>query len=87
MTNRRCPGQDLQNWKPEDIYNVRCPFCHQEMEFWKDDPFLICPHCHHEVRNPKFDLGCAQWCQYADDCLGILVKNRVQSDGGAIDKS
>jgi hypothetical protein len=27
------------------------------------------------VRNPRIDLGCAEWCQYAPECLG--------QDGGA----
>jgi len=28
------------------------------------------------VVNPKIDLGCAEWCQYAEQCLGVnVVKN------------
>jgi hypothetical protein len=42
------------------------------MEFWKDEPVLHCPKCKQEVRNPKIDMGCAEWCQYADECLGKL---------------
>ncbi len=68
----RCPGQDMRFWKPEDIFNVRCPFCSQEIEFWKDDPFLNCPNCSSEVRNPRIDLGCAKWCKSAAECLGKL---------------
>ena len=33
----RCPGQDMQFWKPEDIYDVECPKCQAKVEFWKDD--------------------------------------------------
>jgi len=34
------------------------------------------------VVNPKIDLGCAEWCQYAEQCLGVsIVKNlRVMRD-------
>jgi len=29
-----------------------------------------CGSCGKEVRNPKLDLACAEWCQMADKCLG-----------------
>ena len=32
--------------------------------------------CGEQVWNPKIDLGCAKWCQYADQCLGDLMKNK-----------
>ena len=70
MGLRQCPGQDHRFWTPDDIYDVICPHCHMEIEFWKDDPMLICPDCHNPVRNPKLDLGCATWCKYAKECLG-----------------
>ncbi len=67
----RCPGQDLRYWKPGDVFEVPCPHCNAEIEFFKDEPFLRCRACGKEVRNPKLDLACAQWCQMADKCLGI----------------
>ncbi|MCP4399478.1 MAG: hypothetical protein GY801_19530 [bacterium] len=73
MDNRpRCPGQDMRFWTPEDIFDVICPSCKTEIEFWKDEPARLCPGCKREVRNPKMDMGCAEWCKYADDCLGEL---------------
>jgi len=45
------------------------------MEFFKDEPRLKCRECRHIVINPKIDLGCAEWCQYAAQCLGTTVKN------------
>ena len=45
------------------------------MEFFKDEPKLKCHNCGHIVINPKIDLGCAEWCQYAEQCLGVTVKN------------
>ncbi len=74
----RCPGQDTRYWTPEDIFDVKCPFCDKEIEFFKDEPFRICPECEAEVRNPKIDLGCAKWCKYAKECLGKLAP---QDDG------
>jgi len=72
----RCPGQDQRFWKPEDIFEVQCPGCGQTIEFFKDEPKLKCRKCSRVVVNPKIDLGCAEWCQYAEQCLGVnVVKN------------
>jgi len=33
------------------------------------------------VLNPKIDLGCVKWCQYAEQCLGIVKKSGYKADG------
>jgi HD superfamily phosphohydrolase YqeK len=72
----RCPGQDQRFWKPEDIFEVQCPECGKNVEFFKDEPKLRCRKCGQIVINPKIDLGCAEWCQYAAQCMGVdEVKN------------
>ncbi len=68
----RCPGQDMQRWTFDDIFEVQCPHCNHSIEFWKDEPVLFCPGCNEEVRNPRLNLGCAEWCKSADECLGII---------------
>lgn len=70
----KCPGQDQRYWRPEDIFDVGCPYCGRVIEFWKDEPFRICRDCRREVRNPRIDLGCAEWCAEADACLGHDVE-------------
>ncbi len=72
MSNIKCPGQDQRYWKPEDIFIVLCPHCEAEIEFWKDEPVRPCPECEKKVRNPRIDLGCAEWCKYAKDCVGVI---------------
>jgi putative nucleotidyltransferase with HDIG domain len=67
----RCPGQDQRFWKPDDIFEVRCSGCGRAVEFFKDEPKLKCRCCGQTVVNPKIDLGCAEWCQYAEQCLGV----------------
>ena len=67
----RCPGQDQRFWKPGDIFEVKCPKCGYKVEFFKDEPHLACPECKQVVINPKIDAGCAEWCKYADQCLGV----------------
>ncbi|MHC4616633.1 MAG: HD domain-containing protein [Planctomycetota bacterium] len=69
----RCPGQDQRFWKAGDIFEVKCPACGQAVEFFKDEPKLKCRNCGQTVANPKIDLGCTEWCQYAQQCVGIQV--------------
>ena len=70
----RCPGQDQRFWKPDDIFEVECLHCGRLVEFFKDEPKRKCHHCGHVVMNPKIDLGCAEWCQYAPQCLGVTAR-------------
>lgn len=69
-----CPGQDTRFWRPEDIFEIPCGACGAEIEFFKDDVYRRCPSCGARVENPKFNLGCAQWCEHARDCLGYDPK-------------
>ena len=63
-----CPGQNTMFWKPDDIYDVRCPNCDRPVEFWKDDSKRTCK-CGHRFLNPKRDLGCLEYCKYAEQCM------------------
>lgn len=74
-TRPKCPGQDTRFWKPEDIFTINCQHCGNEMEFFKDEPFLNCRKCGNEIKNPRIDLGCAKWCKFADQCLGKTAGN------------
>jgi hypothetical protein len=48
------------------------------VEFFKDEPKLKCRNCGQMVVNPKIDLGCAEWCQYAEQCLGVSIVNNLK---------
>ncbi len=76
----RCPGQDMRKWKPEDIFDVRCQACEREIEFWKDEPVRECPGCGLEARNPRMDLGCAEWCASAEKCVGVEVARAAKTN-------
>ncbi|MEJ2070056.1 MAG: hypothetical protein P8X58_06550 [Syntrophobacterales bacterium] len=76
MEQIKCPGQDTRHWKPDDIFNIECPKCGTEIEFFKDDTRRRCAWCGHLFYNPKIELGCAEWCQYADKCVPELVKEK-----------
>ena len=68
----KCPGQDTQYWKPGDVFEVNCPSCSKNVEFFKDDPKRRCSNCGHMFINPKLDFGCASYCPHAEKCIGGL---------------
>lgn len=73
MGDPRCPGQDQRYWKPEDIFEVACPNCGTEIEFWKDESSRTCSKCKAILKNPRKDMGCAKWCMFAKECLRNLM--------------
>lgn len=68
----KCPGQDMQYWDSDAIFDIDCPSCHQPVEFYKDDTTRKCSNCGHRFVNPKMDFGCAAYCQFAEQCIGAL---------------
>ena len=78
----KCPGQDMRYWKPGDIFNAKCPDCGGTVEFFKDEVRRKCK-CGHVLTNPKLDFGCAEWCPYAEQCIGTVpeeVKAKQQME-------
>ena len=74
MIGTKCPGQDMRYWTAEDVNETACPECGEMIEFFKTDIRLRCRNCKTRVANPKFNLGCAQWCAYAEQCLGPAAR-------------
>jgi hypothetical protein len=74
-----CPGRDLINWTPDDIFDVACRECGAPVEFFKDDKRRRCASCGAVMFNPRITRTCADWCASADKCsmsrdgLGPLV--------------
>jgi len=71
MADVKCPGQDTRYWKKGDIFDVRCPKCGKDVEFFKDEARRSC-RCGQVIVNPKLDLACAEWCQHAEKCVDEL---------------
>jgi HD superfamily phosphohydrolase YqeK len=65
----KCPGTDMKYWKPGDIFDIDCPKCGKRVEFFKDEVKRKCK-CGHLIVNPKIDFACAEWCPYAEQCVG-----------------
>ena len=80
MNGFRCPGQDKRVWRPEDVFEAPCRFCGARIEFWKDDVFLECETCGNDVPNPRLNLGCAQWCKFAEQCLGAMPDDAREAE-------
>lgn len=77
MIATKCPGQDTRYWTADDIHEQECPHCGAEIEFWKTDIRVRCPRCKQKVVNPRFNLGCAAWCAFAEQCLGYTARGQV----------
>ncbi|OIP90372.1 MAG: phosphohydrolase [Syntrophobacteraceae bacterium CG2_30_61_12] len=75
----KCPGQDSRYWNPSAVYEVACPECGQQVEFFKDETSRKCRHCGHRFVNPKMDFGCAAYCKFADQCIGELPPELLAS--------
>ncbi|MDI6763670.1 MAG: HD domain-containing protein [Thermodesulfobacteriota bacterium] len=67
----KCPGTDMKFWKPGDIFDIDCPKCGKRVEFFKDEVKRKCS-CGHIIVNPKIDFACAEWCPYAEQCVGTV---------------
>ena len=68
----RCPGQDSRYWTPDAVFEIECPGCGAQVEFFKDDIKRECLNCGRLIQNPKFDAGCAAHCRFADKCMGDI---------------
>ena len=83
MAEAHCPGQDLRNWKPEDIREVSCPACGNLVEIWKDEPERACPKCQKPVYHPRVGRGCADWCIHGKECqTGSSEIQLPEGEGG-----
>jgi hypothetical protein len=47
------------------------------VEFFRDEPTLKCRGCGRVVVNSRLDLGCAQWCRHAEQCLGVATIRNI----------
>ena len=84
MANTKCPGQDTMFWKPGDIFDVACPNCGSNVEFFKDEVRRRCRQCDYVIKNPKLEMGCAQWCEHAEECLGVSRAQMAGSEEAAL---
>jgi DNA-directed RNA polymerase subunit RPC12/RpoP len=76
--NRHCPGSSqLKNPTPETI---KCPKCGVDVEIWTDELKARCPECREMVFKSKAP-SCIDWCQYAEQCVGPELLERLRNGG------
>jgi hypothetical protein len=61
---------DPAHFKPEDICMQKCTDCGGDIEFWKDDVFLVCSRCGTRNTNARVQDTCLAWCREAAACVG-----------------
>jgi endogenous inhibitor of DNA gyrase (YacG/DUF329 family) len=47
----KCSRQDPNNLKTDDIFEIPCPECGHQIEFFKDETERKCPNCGNKVPN------------------------------------
>jgi hypothetical protein len=79
----KCPGQDRAYWKADAVFEVPCPQCGVSVELFKDEATGHCPRCGHRFPNPGVEIGCAEWCSLAQECLGVApqLQSFVRPEG------
>ena len=66
-----CPG--AARLKTPTWEEKICPVCGNLIEIFSIDTEVACEHCGFIAYNDA--LSCAQWCQYAEKCLGLVSKD------------
>jgi transposase len=51
----KCPRQDPNNLKADDIFETECHVCGENIEFFKDEAQRKCPKCGEIVVNFNFN--------------------------------
>ena len=72
-----CPGSD--RLKSPTIEERACPQCGNMIEIFSIDTEVPCDNCGFVAYNDT--LSCANWCAYAEKCLGSELYNRLLESG------
>ena len=73
----KCPGS--ANIRTPTIKIKKCPRCGGEVELFSIDMKVDCPSCRQTVFNNI--NSCAQYCQYAEQCLGPETFQKFKQQG------
>ena len=71
----RCPG--AADMRTPTLKLKNCPECGREVELFSVDVNVKCSHCGFLIYN---DIeSCIQWCQYAKECIGEELYNKLKN--------
>lgn len=78
----KCPG--TKTILQPTIKLKNCPRCGEEVEYLSSDLKMDCPKCGFTMYN---DLSsCIQYCEYAKECVGEELYDRLMKEQAAVNK-
>ncbi len=69
----QCPG--AVNIRMPRLEVKNCPKCNEEIEIFSNEASAKCSKCGFVIYNDL--LSCVQWCDYAKECVGEEVYERL----------
>ena len=70
----KCPG--ASNILMPTLKLKTCPECGEEVELVSTDVKVDCPKCGFTIYNDV--MSCIEWCEYAKECVGEEMYNRLK---------
>jgi ribosomal protein S27E len=49
----KCPREEHRDWSPDEEFEVKCPGCGRNIDFFKDEEKRKCHNCGRMVTNPR----------------------------------
>ena len=77
----KCPG--TKTILQPTIKLKNCPKCGEEVEYLSTDMKMDCPKCGFTMYNNL--ASCVQYCEYAKECVGEELYNRIMKEQAAVD--
>ena len=69
-----CPG--LKEFLRPTVSYVKCHVCGGNVEIWSDEDTGYCIECNAEWKRPDKTAACLEYCEYADQCRGIINSHK-----------
>ncbi|MCW4005811.1 MAG: hypothetical protein NWF04_04340 [Candidatus Bathyarchaeota archaeon] len=67
---KTCPG--LREFLQPTVAYIQCHVCGSELEIWSDEDETTCSECGAQWKRPSKNAACLEYCQYAEQCRGII---------------
>ena len=72
----KCPG--VSTILQPTIKLKNCPQCGEQVELVSTDLKATCPQCGFVIYNDV--TSCVQWCEYAKECVGEEMYNKLKKE-------
>ncbi len=78
----KCPG--TKTILQPTLKLKSCPRCSEEVEYLSTDMKMNCPKCGFTMYNDM--NSCVQYCEYARECVGDELYDRLMKEQAAVKK-